>query len=209
MAHSDVTLEPMQAAALKTRSTPFTDQRIRLRVDWNTYKALLAARGDAPSPRVAYFNGVMELMAPARTHETIAGLIGRLLEVWSEENDVLIERTKSWTLEDESDEAGAEPDESWVLGERPDAARPDLALEVVHKHGGLDKLNIYARLGVREVWFWVDGKLSVHVLRGRRYAQATRSHLFKTLDVELLARFARHASPARAPRLYRAALKRH
>ena len=86
--------------------------------------------------------------------------------------------------------------------------RPDLAIEVVWTSGGLDKLEIYRKLGVREVWFWIDDKLSVHVLEGRRYVRATRSHLLKGLDLELLARSARHASPAKAPRLYRAALRR-
>lgn len=185
------------------------DQRVRVRADWKAYNALLAAKGDAPSPRIAYFDGVMELMAPARTHESVARLIGRLLEIWADESDVLLEGTKSWTLKDDDKQAGAEADESWVVGDRPEATRPDLALEVVHRHGGLYKLEIYARLGVREVWFWIDGKLSVHVLRGQRYVTATRSQVFKGLDLALLARYARHASPARAPRLYRAALRRH
>jgi len=119
----------------------------------------------------------------------------------------LIDATGSWTLKKAAKQAGVEPDVSWVIGDRPDADLPDLAVEVVHSHGGLDKLEIYARLGVREVWFWEDDKLSVHVLRGSRFVRAPRSHLFRNLDLRLLARFAKHPSRARAPLLYRQALE--
>ena len=141
------------------------DQRVFLRINWKALEGLLRARGDVPVPRISYLDGVLELMSPGKTHESRSWLIGRLLEVWADENDVLLEGLKSWTLKDESKEAGVEPDECWVVGDRPDAAKPDLALEVVHTHGGLDKLEVYRRLGVREVWFWIDGEISVHALR--------------------------------------------
>lgn len=34
-----------------------------------------------------------------------------------------------------------------------DAERPHLAIEVVWTSGGLDKLDVYRKLGVREVWY--------------------------------------------------------
>ena len=189
--------------------SPDTDQRVLMRVGWKGLKALLAARGDAPLPRIAYLEGVLELMSPGKLHESRSWLIGRLLEVWADENEVLLEGLKSWTLKHEGKEAGVEPDECWVVGDRPRATKPDLALEVVQSRGGLDKLEIYRRLGVREVWFWIDDELSVHVLRGRGYIRSPRSSLFRGLDLKLLSRFARHASPARARMLYRAALRRN
>jgi Uma2 family endonuclease len=184
------------------------DQRVFLRVDWKGLKTLLAARGDASVPRVSYLDGVMELMSPGKTHESRSWLIGRLLEVWADENEVLLEGLKSWTLKNEGKEAGAEPDECWVVGDRPHATKPDLALEVVQSHGGLDKLEVYRRLGVKEVWFWIDGELTVHALRGKAYVRSPRSTLFRGLDLKLLSRFVRHQSPARARMLYRAALRR-
>lgn len=185
------------------------DQRVSLRVGWKGLKALLAARGAAPVPRIAYLDGVLELMSPGKLHESHAWLIGRLLEVWADENDVLLEGLKSWTLKDQRSDVGVEPDECWVVGDRPSATKPDLALEVVQSHGGLDKLEAYRRLGVREVWFWRHEVLSVHALRGRSFVNAARSQLFPKLDLNLLARYARHPSPARARILYRAALRRN
>jgi len=65
----------------------------------------------------------------------------------------------SWTLQDRAADAGAEPDECYVFGDRPDAERPDLAVEVLWTHGGLNKLEIYRRLGVREIWVWAHARI--------------------------------------------------
>ncbi|MDP2274639.1 MAG: Uma2 family endonuclease [Archangium sp.] len=185
-----------------------SDQRVFLRVGWRGLKNLLASRGNTPVPRISYLDGVMELMSPGKTHESRSWLIGRLLEVWADEHEVLLEGLKSWTLKNEGKEAGAEPDECWVVGDRPTATKPDLALEVVQTRGGLDKLEIYRRLGVKEVWFWIDGEITVHVLRGRSYVRSAKSTLFKSLDLKQLTQFVRHPAPARARMLYRAALRR-
>lgn len=195
----------MQATLHQTNDA---DQRVFLRVGWKGLKNLLASRGNRPVPRIAYLDGVLELLSPSKTHESRSWLIGRLLEVWADENEVLLEGLKSWTLKDQGKEAGAEPDECWVVGDRPNATKPDLALEVVQTRGGLDKLEIYRRLGVREVWFWIDGELTVHVLRGRSFVRSAKSALFSGLDLRLLTRFVKHQSPARARMLYRAALRR-
>ena len=184
------------------------DQRVVVRARWKAFQALLTEKREGAVPRVSYLDGVIELMSPGKTHESRAALIDRLLEVWAEENDVLIEGLGSWTLKNRAREVGAEPDECWVIGDRPHAAKPDLVLEVVHSHGGLDKLEVYHRLGIREVWFWLRERLTVHVHRGHGYVEAARSSVLRGLDVKQLAHYARHESPARAPLLYRAALRR-
>lgn len=198
----------MPAAALIDEESLDVDQRVYLRIGWKGLEALLAEKGNDPVPRITYLDGVLELMSPAKMHEAISRGINLLLFVWAEENEIDIEPIGSWTLTDRVKAAGAEPDECWVIGDRPNATRPDLALEIVHTHGGLDKLEVYRRLGVREVWFWIKGALSVHVLHPRGYARAERSSLFPELDLKQLATFVRHPSRARAPRLYRAALRR-
>ena len=198
----------MRPVAPLQHEFPDVDQRVYLRIGWRGLEALLAGKGDDPVPRITYLDGVLELMSPAKLHESISRGINLLLFVWAEENEIDLEPTGSWTLKNRLKAAGAEPDECWVVGDRPNATRPDLALEVVHTHGDLDKLEVYRRLGVREVWFWMKGALSVHVLHSRGYVRAARSALFPALDLKQLAVFVRHPSRARAPRLYRAALRR-
>ena len=35
--------------------------------------------------------------------------------------------------------------------------------------GGIDKLEVYRRLGVQEVWYWRKGRIQPYVLRGEAY----------------------------------------
>lgn len=69
---------------------------------------------------------------------------------------------------------------------------PDLAIEVVFSSGGIDKLEAYKRLKIKEVWFWEDGVLEVYYLRGEGdeiyYEKIARSEEVKGIDLNLLLR---------------------
>ncbi|HYR27761.1 MAG TPA: hypothetical protein VEU30_04815, partial [Thermoanaerobaculia bacterium] len=54
-------------------------------------------------------------------------------------------------------------------------------------HGDIDKLAIYEKLGVEEVWYWRKGIIEVYVLSERKLVPAERSRLLPDLDLELLA----------------------
>lgn len=184
------------------------DQRVYLRGTWAQYEALDAMRGDSAVPRITYLRGVIELMSPGRSHERIKALLGRLLEAWSEERDIPLNGYGSWTLKNEPEERGAEADECYILGEDPEAKeRPDLAIEVVWTSGGIDKLEVYRKLGVGEVWFWKRGKISVHVLQGDAYRTAERSQLLPDLDLGLLASMATNTNHPQAVHQLRAILR--
>ena len=66
------------------------------------------------------------------------------------ERDIDIMPYGSWLLESKVHRRGIEPDECYVLGEVTDPEVPDLAIEVVWTSGGLDKLEIYRKLRVRD-----------------------------------------------------------
>jgi Uma2 family endonuclease len=163
------------------------DQRVVVAgASWALYEAHLAQRGDKSVPRLAYLRGTLELMSPSRDHERITSWIGRLIEVYAEERDIRLAPYRSWTLK-QAEQAGVEPDECYVFG-GDDATRdrPDLAIEIVWTHGGLDKLELYRTLGVAEVWFWIDDRIEIHVLRDGHYARAERSRWLPDLDPALL-----------------------
>jgi Uma2 family endonuclease len=185
-------LAPVTAALalrLPPEPAPDVDQRVYLRgVSWQAYEALLAWRGDRSGVRMTYLEGTLELMSPAREHETQKKTLARLLEAWAEETDTPLEGAGSWTVKDEEAERGAEPDECYVLGSFEGRTAPDIAIEVVWTSGGLDKLEVWRKLGAREVWFWMHGVLSFHVLRGRRYARSERSQILPKLDPALIIR---------------------
>lgn len=185
------------------------DQRVVMRnMPWSHYEVLLALRGEAAVPRIAYLRGVVELMSPSHGHEGTKVVLRRLVAAYAEEIGVDLWGYGSWTLKEARQERGAEPDECYILG-RPEAKEvPDLAIEVTWTQGGIDKLEIYRGLGVGEVWFWEKGAVSVHVLRGGRYESAARSAVFPELDLDLVGRLATHPNQSEAVRELRAHVRK-
>lgn len=178
---------------LRTALTAFDlDERVRLHeVSWDHYEQLLAIRGENAVPKITYLGGEVELMTPSRYHEKIKKTLARLLEAWAEERGLILEGYGAWTLAEKAEKAGLEPDECYVLGPRDweTVESPDFALEVVWTSGGLSKLEAYRRLGVREVWFWKDERLTLHSLRGDRYETVSRSEILPDLDPEFILGF--------------------
>jgi Uma2 family endonuclease len=84
---------------------------------------------------------------------------------------------------------------------------PDVAIEVVWTSGGIDKLEIYRRLGVSEVWFWKDGRIDVHVLQQGRYEPATSSNVFPDLDFVQLCACLDRPTAMQAVRAFRDTLR--
>jgi Uma2 family endonuclease len=173
-------------------------------VSWAQYENVLAMRADRSAPRVAYVDGTLEIMSPSREHESVKSNIGCLVEVWMDEQGLDYRKLGSWTLK--ADGKGAEPDESYALTELDDPARPDLVVEVVWTHGGIDKLSVYAELAVPEVWRWEAGTIAILRLRDGSYEQAAASEVLAGIDLALLASFLDRTSTSAAKRAYRAAL---
>jgi len=206
----------LQFADAEVDARDAVDQRVVLRgVRWADYEALLAIRGDErPGVRLYYLEGDLELMSPSRSHEWIKKTLARLIEAYADETGVELNGYGQLTMKRSRKERGAEPDECYVVGplRGRKTPRPDLAIEVIWTSGGLDKLEIYAGLGVRELWICRSHKrqlvLEVLALRGARYVSAARSRLLPHLDLELLMRFLDADSQSQAVRAYRAALRR-
>jgi Uma2 family endonuclease len=164
---------------------PRADSRIVMRgLGWAGYQTLLALRGERRWPRMAYLDGAVELMGASRDHERIKSRIGRVVEAYCIEIGFPIGPYGNWHQQDESKEAGAEFDECYIVGtDHAGKDRPDLVIEVVWTHGGIDKLEIYRRLAIREAWFWEDDQISVHVLGPDGYEPHDRSTLLPDLDL--------------------------
>jgi Uma2 family endonuclease len=187
--------------------TPVDDKIVVVRgLSWSDYQRLLEVRGEKSVPRYAYLEGELEIMTPSLPHESIKSRIGCLVEVWCMERGIDFSPCGSWTLENKAKESGIEPDECYVFGELGEPTRPDLAIEVVWTSGGVKKLDIYFKLGVREVWFWRRGRISVHALDAERYSELPASRVLPGIDLEQLVSFLDRPSASQAMREYRAAL---
>lgn len=187
---------------------PTADQRVVMHgVPWSHYEAQLALRGDVSSPRISYLDGALELMSPSKDHERIKSYIGRLLETYALEKGIDMSPYGAWTLKNPPRNSGAEPDECYIVGSDQNVEAPHLAIEVIWTTGGIDKLEIYGRLRIGEVWFWIEDRIEIHVFRGDRYEPSDRSALFPELDIALLCTFLDRPTALQAVRAYRDALR--
>jgi Uma2 family endonuclease len=187
---------------------PHEDHFVVLRdVTWSDYQRILEVRGDHSSPRVAYLEGRLEIRRPSGSREEIKSLIGRLVEVWCLERGTEFTAVGSWTLEDKTADRGVEPDECYIFGARRGALRPDLAIEVIWTSGGINKLEIYRKLGVAEVWIWRRGELTPYVLRGDSYEATAQSAALPGIDLRQLASFLDQPTTSAAIRAYRDLLR--
>lgn len=156
-------------------------------VTWQAYESLLTSLGNSTSYRLAYLLETLEIMSPSRSHELDKKAIARLLEAYLEVRRIRFWGLGSTTLRARDKQAGKEPDEFYCIGSDKDI--PDLAIEVVYTSGGVDSLEIYRRLGVREIWFWQNQQFKVYCLQGDRYQQQSASELLQDLDLTLLAQY--------------------
>jgi Uma2 family endonuclease len=150
------------------------DQRVILDgIDWWQFETFLAIRGDRAGVRVTYLEGQLEIMSPSQRHEMLAKMIARLLEAYADGKGLVFEGYKSMTMRNAPKLRGIEPDECYAIGAAKES--PDLAVEVIWTHGGIDKLDVYRGLGVREVWIWQNEELKAYELRGDAYAEISQS----------------------------------
>lgn len=179
-------------------------------VPWSAYVALRDALDDQGGVRMTYLEGSLELMSPSRLHEEVKKIIGLLVQVWAIERDVDLRGFGSTTFRREAKRGGLEPDECFTLGVLDDGGVPDIAIEVSITAELVDKMAVYARLGVPEVWEWRDGAggLAVHRLVGETYERRERSEVVPALDLAQLAGFVRPGESHTAlAKHYQAALR--
>ena len=140
------------------------EQRVLLRnVSWETYERLIAEREERPVPRFFYDRGVLEIVSPSIEHEGIGRLCALLVELLAEEMGLDVFDAGHTTFRREDLERCFEPDGSFYFSQNAGCVRgkhnidldvdppPDLVVEVDVTSYSLDKLPIYARIGVREV----------------------------------------------------------
>lgn len=178
-------------------------------VPWWTYVALRDALDDS-GLKMTYLEGTLELMSPSTLHEDAKTIIARLVEVWAMEKDLDLRGFGGATFRREAKERGLEPDECYKLGALDDDGVPDIAIEVIVSSGLVDKMAVYAGLGVPEIWEWRPNAsvLVVHRLVAGHYERRERSEVLLDLDIAELSRFVRPGeNQTRLAKAYQAELR--
>jgi Uma2 family endonuclease len=133
-------------------------------------------------------------------HDNAARWIGRLIAILALDLGIPLRTGGSTTLKASLKKKGLEPDESfWIKnyglmrGKKQwtaDDPPPDLVVEVDVTHSSLDRISIYAALGVPEIWHF-DGETFEALVLGKRgkYRRSTASRSFPILPIASFARF--------------------
>lgn len=166
-------------------------------VSWAEFEAILEELGQHRNTRIAYKDGLLEIMAPLPEHEYFKQSISIAIEDIAEVLNQNYESYGSTTWRKQAEQAGLEPDncfyfqnESLIRGklsfDLTQDPPPDLALEIDITSKSLARFPIYARLGVSEIWCYDRGELSIYGLQQGQYIQVEQSQVFPTLKVQEL-----------------------
>lgn len=189
---------------MKTVESPPEQRAILRSVSWETYEHLLADHTDSSAPRFTYDRGVLEIMSPSPEHERVNRRLAQLVLAVAEEIGSEAEDLGSTTFRREELERGFEPDscfyiqnEKKVRGKsRIDLSAdppPDLVIEIDITSPSLNKLPIYADLGVPEVWRYDGERVEILRLEGGEYASAAESPALPPLTGDAISRFVKES----------------
>ena len=162
-------------------------QRILLSgIRWCTYEALLTDLGDSPATRLAYHRGLLENMVPSFSHEQLNRPLASIIEAFAMGMQLDFINAGSTTFKRADVERGFEPDSCFYV-QHVDTIRgqttidlatdppPDLVIEIDITHPSLDKLPIYAAIGVPEVWRSDGQQVVIYRLEAGIYIAANSS----------------------------------
>jgi Uma2 family endonuclease len=169
-------------------------------ISWQTYQSLLDDFATQPAMRLTYDRGELEIRMPLDPHETYKKLLGRLVEALTEELGIEIRSLGSRTCDREDLSRGLEPDQCYYIQNESAVwdkkqidlttdPPPDLAIEIDITSSSINRMDIYADLGIPEVWRYDGRSLVINNLRGKQYQVCDRSIAFPLLTASDLERF--------------------
>lgn len=141
---------------------------------WDAYEKIVEALNEQ-HVRTTYDRGDLELMSPLPIHEAIKVWFAHFMLVLAEELDFPIRSVGGPTLRRRIRDRGLERDDCYYLTSAAQVVDwatldldrdppPDLALEVEITCSCLDRMGVYAGLGVPEVWRFNGEQWYIHLL---------------------------------------------
>jgi Uma2 family endonuclease len=177
-----------------TTQTPSVQRVVLNNISWQTFETLLSEMGETRSTRLAYDNGTLEIMTPLLPHEHNNRLIHNLIVILAEELSLSLKSVGSLTCKRPLRRRGAEPDSGFYIQNEPlvrsnrqiDLATdppPDLVVEVDYTSSSIDRLSIYADIGVPELWRYDYPVMLIYQLRLGQYVPCHVSPTFADLPL--------------------------
>ncbi|MGH7965954.1 MAG: Uma2 family endonuclease [Candidatus Binatia bacterium] len=205
--HAEAVLPAAHPASLSETGPRF----ILYGVSWATYERLLADFADSHAAHFAYDQGALEIMAPSFQHEEINRLIATLFEVIAAEMDIDCVNAGSTTFKRVDLARGFEPDTCFYMRNNAACVRgkeeidlavdppPDLVIEIDITSPSLNKLPIYAAVGVPEVWRYDRQRVAIFTLAGEVYNEREESMVLPRLTGAVISSFLAESKTLQRP----------
>ena len=153
----------------RASASDFESGKVYHDVPWEVYKALIDDE-ENNHVRITYLDGTMILMSPSQRHDVPAELFSQVVRIVATAGRIKYRCMRTTTLWRDGGGrrkgSGKEPDTSYYLGDSVALTRgmtdlrldtyppPDLAIEVDNTSDTELALQVYARLGVPELWIY-------------------------------------------------------
>ena len=160
-------------------------------LSWQDFETILTNLGEKRNTRVAYYQGILDIMSPLalheRPHRIIASIVTAILDSqgrdWEDFGSTTFKRAEF---------AGVEPDTCFYIlnADRVKGCTnmnlsiyppPDLAIEA--DVTSITTLNAYIAIGVPEVWIYKEQQLTINILNDNSYIPSSNSLVFPDLPI--------------------------
>jgi Uma2 family endonuclease len=169
-------------------------------VSWDTYQRLIKEHGERGGTRFTYDGGVLEIMVLSLRHEQPNRVLAALVEAIAEELGVDIIRAGSITISRPDLLKGFESDSCFYIQnvDRVEGRQdldflvdppPDLAIEVDITSSSLDRMPIFAAVGLPEVWRYDGAQVRFFALKDGAYEEVEHSVALPPLTGAVATRF--------------------
>lgn len=158
-------------------------------IQWQTFKSIMSDVGDGRGWRIAYDQGALEIRMPLPKHERPKVMLEQFIGVLADELEIEAMNLGALTLEREDLARAIEPDACFYIQNEflvrgkdeinlSTDPPPDLVVESDHTNSSINKFDIYAALGVPEIWRYRNQNLEVYQLVGGNYEKRENSVIF-------------------------------
>ena len=194
-------MESISQMTLKEVAMMQVNQRLILQaISWEFYEQLLDEFKSSNALHFAYDNGILEVEVPLGKHEIPITLLADLVSNLCVEKDIEVRNVGSTTFRKRAKAKGIEPDTAFYIQNEKkvrglldlDLSKnppPDLAIEVDVTSPSLNKMPIYAGLGISEVWLYKGKKVEFLKLVGEKYEPIKNSIALPFLTAEKATEF--------------------
>jgi Uma2 family endonuclease len=181
-------------------NAPTGEKRVTLQgLNWQSYQQILYALPSSRAVQLTYDRGTLEIAMPLEEHEFASELIGLFIRILVGEQGLKLKSIRSTTLDREDLDRGAEPDNAYYIQNQPQVAGrnvdlatdppPDLVVEVDISHPDIDKNQLYAAMGVPQLWRYNGQEWRIYQLQATNYSEVEHSPTFSWVEKADLYRF--------------------